>query len=60
MLSSSVLKPGDKGTIRSAVNTAGTAGPLSKSVEVFSNDPMRPVVRLVLKAQVNVPDLKTP
>lgn len=59
MLSSSVLKPGDKGSLKAAVNTAGTAGPISKSVEVYTNDPVRPMVRLLLKAQVNA-ELKAP
>jgi hypothetical protein len=60
MLSSSILKPGDKGTIRTTVTTAGLAGPLSKTVQVLSNDPQRPVVKLMLKAHVTQAPPKTP
>jgi hypothetical protein len=55
MLSSSIVKPADKGSIRTSLSTAGSVGPLLKTVEVHSNDPKRPVVRLVLKALVAQP-----
>jgi hypothetical protein len=58
MLSSSILKPGDKGTIRAAISTTEFVGSISKTVEVFSNDPQRPLIKLVLKAFMNPPDMK--
>jgi hypothetical protein len=48
--SSSHIKPGDKGQITAKVDIKGRSGGLSKSIQVFSNDPKRPTVTLSLKA----------
>jgi hypothetical protein len=50
MASSSHLKPGEKGKIITKVDIKGRVGSLFKGVQVFSNDPKRPVVNLSLKA----------
>jgi len=52
MASSSRLKPGEKGKITAKVDIKGRRGIISKSVQVFSNDPKRPVVTLFLKAMI--------
>jgi hypothetical protein len=44
--SSSRLEPGETGSINAKVYTKGKIGSLSKSINVFSNDPKRPAVRL--------------
>jgi hypothetical protein len=44
--SSSHLKPGETGSIDVKVYTKGKSGSLSKGINVLSNDPKRPVVRL--------------
>jgi len=53
MASSSHLKPKEKGKIITKVDIKGRTGSLSKSIQVFSNDPKRPVVNLSLKAMIN-------
>lgn len=53
MASSSHIKPGDSGKITARIDTKGRIGPVSKSIQVYSNDPKRPVVSLTLKAVVN-------
>jgi len=50
MASSSRLKPGEKGKITAKINIKDRAGSISKSVQVFSNDPKRHIVSLFLKA----------
>jgi len=50
MASSSHIKPGETGKITAKIDTKGRTGPLSKGVQVFSNDPKRPLVTLYLKA----------
>jgi hypothetical protein len=55
MASSSHLKPGDKGKISAKVDIRGRSNELSKSIQVFSNDPKRPVVNLYLKAIIKKP-----
>jgi len=50
MASSSLLKPKEKGKITTKIDIKGRVGSLSKGVQVFSNDPKRPVVTLSLKA----------
>jgi hypothetical protein len=50
MASLSQIKPGDKGKISVKVDISGRSNELSKSIQVFSNDPKRPVVTLFLKA----------
>lgn len=54
MVSSDHIKPGEKGRI--SVKVAVTSeGPVIKTVEVKSNDPARPGVRLVVRALVGRP-----
>jgi hypothetical protein len=52
MASSSRLKPGEKGNIIAKIDIKGRAGSISKSVQVFSNDPKRPIITLSLKATI--------
>jgi hypothetical protein len=52
MASSSLLKPGEKGKIITKVDIKGRIGFLSKNVQVFSNDPKRPIVTLSLRAMI--------
>jgi len=50
MASSSRLRPGEKGKITAKINIKDRAGSISKSVQVFSNDPKKHIVSLFLKA----------
>jgi Protein of unknown function (DUF1573) len=50
MASSSHLKPGEKGQITAKIDIKGRSGPVSKNVQVFSNDPKRSVVTLSIHA----------
>jgi hypothetical protein len=50
--SSSHIKPGEKGKITTKINTKGRTGPISKGVQVFSNDPKRHIVKLFLRATI--------
>ena len=52
MASSSQIKPGDKGKITAKVDIRGRSNVLSKSIQVSSNDPKKPVVTLFLKATI--------
>jgi len=52
MASSSHISPGDSGKITAKIDTKGRIGSVSKGVQVFSNDPKRPVVTLHLKAVI--------
>jgi hypothetical protein len=52
VVSSTHLNPGEKGKISARIDVKNRAGSLSKSVQVFSNDPKRPVVNLLLKALI--------
>lgn len=52
MASSSHLKPGEKGQISAKIETKGRTGSISKSIQVFSNDPKKPTVTLLLKALI--------
>ncbi len=55
MASSSHLKPGEEGKIVAKVDIKGKLGFISKNVKVFTNDPQKPAVTLVLKALIKVP-----
>lgn len=55
MASSSRLKPGEEGKIVAKVDIKGKSGFISKTVKVFTNDPQKPEVILVLKALIKVP-----
>jgi hypothetical protein len=52
MASSSRLRPGEKGKITAKINIKDRAGSISKSVQVFSNDPKKHIVSLFLKALI--------
>jgi hypothetical protein len=52
MASSDHLKPGEKGKIKAKVELDGRKGIISKGINVYSNDPKRPAVTLILKAAV--------
>jgi hypothetical protein len=52
MASSSHINPGENGKITAKIDTKGRIGPVSKNIQVFSNDPKRSVVTLTLKAVI--------
>jgi len=52
MASSSHIKPGETGEITARIDTLGRTGSVAKGIQVFSNDPKRPVVYLSLRAVV--------
>jgi len=52
--SSSHLKPGEEGKIVANIDIKGKVGFISKSVKVFTNDPQKPAVNLVLKALITL------
>lgn len=50
--SSSRLKPEEEGKIVATVDIKGKIGYITKTVKVFTNDPKKPMVTLVLKALI--------
>ena len=52
MASSSRLKPGEEGKIVATIDIKGKIGFLTKTVKVFTNDPQKPAVNLLLKALI--------
>lgn len=50
--SSSRLKPGEEGKIAATIGIKGKIGYITKTVKVFTNDPKKPTVTLVLKALI--------
>ena len=54
MASSSHIEPGDQGKIIAKAGIKGKIGIVSKTVKVFSNDPERPLINLVLRAMIHV------
>lgn len=46
------IAPGKVGLVRSKVDTANFAGPISKSIAVMTNDPKSPTIQLVVKATI--------
>jgi len=50
--SSSRLKPGEEGKIVATIDIKGKMGYITKTVKVFTNDPKKTVVNLVLKALI--------
>jgi hypothetical protein len=61
MASSSRLKAGEDGKIIAKINIKGKRGTIHKNVQVFSNDPKRAQVSLVLKAIIQqqiTPEIK--
>ncbi len=55
MASSGHLKPLEKGKIDVTVDVKGKSGPLSKTVQVHTNDPNKPLAILTLKMVVKGP-----
>ena len=51
--SSSRLEPGETGNINAKVATKGKKGSISKSINVFSNDPKKPTVRLSIRTTID-------
>jgi len=58
--SSSRLKPGEEGKIVATIDIKGKIGFLTKTVKVFTNDPQKPVVNLVLKALIKAQPASPP
>lgn len=56
MASSSLLKPGESGSIAAKVFTQGRHGLVIKTVEVVTNDPLHRRVVLTLKVDVRNPE----
>jgi hypothetical protein len=52
MASSSHINPGETGKITAKIDTRGRKGIVSKGIQVYSNDPKRPSVKLSLKALI--------
>jgi hypothetical protein len=52
MASSSRLKPGEAGSIDFTVDVRGKSGPLTKTMIVYTNDPVKPAVMLTIRAKV--------
>lgn len=50
--SSSRLKPGESGTIDVSVDIRGRIGYLSKTIQVYTNDPKSPVTKLAVRMQI--------
>ncbi len=50
MASSSRIRPGETGKITAKIDIKGRVGSISKSVQVFSNDPKKSVVTLFINA----------
>ena len=60
MASSSRLKPGEEGKIVATIAIKGKIGFITKTVKVFTNDPQKPVVNLVLKALIKAQPASPP
>ncbi len=52
MASSSHLKQGERGLISARIATKNKTGAINETVEVVSNDPIRPKVKLTVQATV--------
>lgn len=52
MASSSHLKPGEIGKIAVTIDIKGRKGHITKIVKVFTNDPQKSTVNLILKALI--------
>jgi hypothetical protein len=52
VVSTADLPPGGEGKIEVKVATNGINGSVAKAVEVFSNDPKQPQLRLTIKGTV--------
>jgi hypothetical protein len=54
VISSEVVAPGQEGTISATFDTSRFSGEKAKSISVYSNDPMQPVMTLVLQGDITV------
>lgn len=52
MASSSRLKPGEAGKINVSLDITGKSGPVTKTAQVFTNDPTTPIVSLQVRVFV--------
>lgn len=52
MASSSHLKEGEKGAIVARVSTQDKTGDISETIDVLTNDPAHPKVRLTVRATI--------
>jgi len=50
--SSSHLKPGERGKIQVTVDIRGKSGYISKTIQVYANDPKNPVTRLAVQMYI--------
>jgi hypothetical protein len=55
-LSKESLEPGEAMEMKVDFNTVGRRGTQQKSITVYSNDPISPVQRIVIKATISVPN----
>lgn len=53
--SSSRLKPGERGKIEVSVDIRGRTGNLSKTIQVYTNDPKNPLTKLTLQIHIKDP-----
>jgi hypothetical protein len=54
VISSEVIAPGQEGTISATFDTTRFAGEKTKSISVYSNDPVQAVTTLVLQGEITV------
>lgn len=54
-LSKDVIAPGESLNLDVSFNTKGRRGNQQKSITIYTNDPVRPVQRVILKAYVQMP-----
>ena len=47
-----VIAPGASGKVHAVLDTSTFAGPISKTIQVFTNDPANPKINLAIKAKV--------
>ena len=52
MVSSSQIKPGESGSITATVSVQHYSGKVTKEIAVYSNDPGKPRVNLLLSAEI--------
>ncbi|OGW28163.1 MAG: hypothetical protein A2X59_13235 [Nitrospirae bacterium GWC2_42_7] len=52
MASSSHLKPGEKGKISVSVNNNGKSGNISKTIQIYTNNPKKPVTTISVAMRV--------
>lgn len=52
LVGSSQLKPGEEGAVLVRLETRGRKGPVMKSIDLVTNDPVYPVANFVIKADI--------